>query len=112
MAPPSDPLAKKADTLAMQNYWHDKVALVTGGSAGLGFAIAAALSQAGAKLAICGRNEATLAAAAQKLQAAAPGRDVLTVTADMTRDEDVERLVADTVARFGRLDLLVNNVGR
>jgi hypothetical protein len=96
----------------MQNYWHDKVALVTGGSAGLGFAIASALAQAGAKLAICGRNEAALAAAAQRLQAATPRSEVLAVTADLTRDEDANRLVAETVARFGRLDAMVNNVGR
>jgi NAD(P)-dependent dehydrogenase (short-subunit alcohol dehydrogenase family) len=96
----------------MQDYWKDKATLVTGGSAGLGLAIATALATAGAHVALCGRRPKGLSDAAQRLQTAAPGCQTLEVVANMTVDADVERLVAETVARFGRLDLLVNNVGR
>jgi NAD(P)-dependent dehydrogenase (short-subunit alcohol dehydrogenase family) len=95
----------------MQPFWHSKSALVTGGSAGLGLAIATALARAGAQVAICGRRPEALATAAAQLEPLAPGR-VLAVVADVTSDADVERLVGQTVARFGRLDVLVNNVGR
>jgi 3-oxoacyl-[acyl-carrier protein] reductase len=89
-----------------------KVAIITGGSKGLGLAAARALLAEGARVAICGRTAATLEQAAAAL-ATASGRpdDVLAVQADVSRAEDVERLVAQTASRFGGVDVLVNNVG-
>jgi NAD(P)-dependent dehydrogenase (short-subunit alcohol dehydrogenase family) len=82
-----------------------QVALVTGGSSGIGAAVALALAQAGAKVVITGRHEATLRAAAARH----PG--IGYVVADVARPEDVARSVEEVRARFGRLDALVNNAG-
>jgi len=89
-----------------------KVAIVTGGSRGLGLAAARALAAEGARVAICGRTEATLADAVRQL-VSINGRaeDVLAVRADVSREEDLQRLVEDTVERLGGVDVLVNNVG-
>lgn len=89
-----------------------KVAIVTGGSKGLGLAAARALVSEGACVAICGRTPATLAAAAQGL-GLLTGRpaDVLAVQADVSNQADLERLVDQTAQRFGGVDVLVNNVG-
>jgi 3-oxoacyl-[acyl-carrier protein] reductase len=89
-----------------------KVAIITGGSKGLGLAAASALVAEGARVTICGRTPATLAKAAQAL-AAQGGRpeDVLAVTADVSSEADLRRLVDETVSRFGGVDVLVNNVG-
>ncbi len=84
----------------------DRVAIITGASYGIGRAIAESLSTEGAKVAICARNQEQLDQAAQAL-----GSDVLAVQADMTQLADIEKLFAQTVERFGRLDILVNNVG-
>jgi 3-oxoacyl-[acyl-carrier protein] reductase len=86
-----------------------KVAIVTGGSEGIGKATALKLVQEGAKVAIAARREDVLSRAAEQLRAA--GGDVLSVVADVTSNADVERLVALTVERFGKLDILVNNAG-
>lgn len=92
------------------SFWHDKVILVTGGSAGLGRAIAEAFAREGAKIALASRSRDKLDSTAVALRQLVP--DVLPVVADVTRQEDVERLMAETVAHFGRLDVLVNNVGQ
>ncbi|MBM3778196.1 MAG: SDR family oxidoreductase [Acidimicrobiia bacterium] len=90
----------------------DQVAIVTGSSRGLGLASATALAAEGCRVTLCGRTEATLAEAARDVGTAAGSADrVLAVQADVTRAEDVERLIAQTVERFGRVDVLVNNVG-
>jgi 3-oxoacyl-[acyl-carrier protein] reductase len=89
-----------------------KVAIVTGGSKGLGLAAAGALLAEGARVAICGRTAATLAAAAQTLATSCDRPDdVLAVTADVSSEADLRRLVDDTASRFGGVDVLVNNVG-
>src|SRR5688572_24937266 len=90
--------------------WHQKVVLVTGGSAGLGLAIARAFSQRGASVTIAGRDARRLEAAASDVGQHAGS--VLAIPADVTRQEDVDRLIRATIDRFGRLDVLVNNVGR
>jgi NAD(P)-dependent dehydrogenase (short-subunit alcohol dehydrogenase family) len=87
-----------------------KVAIVTGGSDGLGLATAGRLAAEGAAVAICGRSEARLKEAAEKLRAAA-GAPVLDVAADVTRPGDLERVVSRTLERLGRIDVLVNNAG-
>lgn len=89
-----------------------KVAIVTGGSKGLGLAAARALAAEGARVAICGRTRATLDRAAQELGGLARSpSDVLAVQADVSREADVRRLVDETVAQWGGVDVLVNNVG-
>jgi 3-oxoacyl-[acyl-carrier protein] reductase len=91
----------------------DKVAIVTGSSKGLGLASATALIEEGARVTICARGDAALQTAAVTLRALA-GRDdaVLAVNADVSTAEGVTAVVAQTVDRFGRLDILVNNVGK
>ncbi len=90
--------------------WRDKVAIVTGGSSGLGRAIATALVQRGAKVVIAARTAEKLDATAAELRDS--GGDVLAVPTDVTRDDDVQTLVAKTIERFGRIDALFNNAGR
>jgi NAD(P)-dependent dehydrogenase (short-subunit alcohol dehydrogenase family) len=87
-----------------------KVALVTGGSRGIGLAIARALVEAGARVAVTGKNEAHLSSARPRIEKAGPGA-VETLVADVRRFDEVDRAVEATVARFGGLDILVNNAG-
>ena len=87
-----------------------KVAFVTGGSKGIGLAIARALVADGVKVAITGRDAARLSAARPSIEAAGPG-SVETLQADVRRHDEVEAAVAATVARFGGLDVVVNNAG-
>jgi 2-dehydro-3-deoxy-D-gluconate 5-dehydrogenase len=84
-----------------------KVALVTGANTGIGQAIAVALAEAGADVALAGRSEPaeTLAAIAQT------GRSTLSIAADLSSIEPVERVVAEAVSGLGRLDIVVNNAG-
>jgi short-subunit dehydrogenase len=90
--------------------WHGKVVVVTGGSSGLGKAIARAFAQRGAQVVIAARRADLLATVADEFRV--DGLEVAAVAADITRAEDVERLFAKTIERFGRLDVLVNNAGR
>jgi 3-oxoacyl-[acyl-carrier protein] reductase len=90
----------------------DKVAVITGSSRGLGAASAAALVQEGCRVAICARGEAQLAGAAAALRQLAGSPDrVLPIVADVATSSGVEKVIGDTVAAFGGLDILVNNVG-
>jgi short-subunit dehydrogenase len=92
------------------SYWQGKVAVVTGGSAGLGRAIASELARNKAHVVIAARTADKLEVAARELSAA--GAEVLAVPADVTRQADIDRLFGKTIERFGRLDALVNNAGR
>ncbi|HZP48398.1 MAG TPA: SDR family oxidoreductase [Vicinamibacterales bacterium] len=87
-----------------------KVALVTGGSKGIGLAIARALVADGVKVAITGRHAPQLSAAQRAIEGAGPGA-VETLQADVRRFEDVQRTVDAVVSRFGGLDIVVNNAG-
>jgi len=87
-----------------------RVALVTGGSRGLGEEMAAALAQAGANVVVGSRTEADIRAAAERISAAT-GRDVLPVVMDVADKATVEAAVARAIDRFDRLDILVNNAG-
>ena len=87
-----------------------RVAVVTGGSKGLGRSMALALAQAGARTVLVSRHIAEGQAAAAEL-AAATGRESVALAADVTQEEDVARLFADVSSRFGRIDVLVNNAG-
>ena len=87
-----------------------RVALVTGGSKGLGKAMARGFAEAGASVVISSRHGDELTAAAQEIE---QGLDVQvkTMVADMTRRDDVRRLADEASAAFGRVDVLVNNAG-
>ena len=86
-----------------------KVALVTGSSSGIGRAIALCLAQEGANMVVNGRDTARVNAVAGEVKAY--GVDVLIGLADITLAEDVRKMVADTIDRFGRVDILINNAG-
>ena len=87
----------------------DKVAVVTGASRGIGEATALTLAQAGADVVVTARNGDELAALAERL--ARMEVAALPVAADLTREEDVDRLRDAALARFGRVDILINNAG-
>ncbi|MFV1999439.1 MAG: SDR family NAD(P)-dependent oxidoreductase [Acidimicrobiia bacterium] len=87
-----------------------RVALVTGGSKGLGFAIARSLAQAGADLVVASRSRAELQEAARAL-AIDTGRSITSKVCDVRQDDDVARLVDGTVDTFGRIDIVVNSAG-
>ncbi len=87
-----------------------RVALVTGGSKGIGRASALALAREGAKVAICARGREALQQAAEEIAGETEG-EVLPVAADMAKDEDARRFVETAFRNFGRLDILVNNAG-
>jgi NAD(P)-dependent dehydrogenase (short-subunit alcohol dehydrogenase family) len=86
-----------------------KVAVVTGGSSGLGVAFAEGLADAGADLVICGRRRERLEAT--KALVDTIGRRCIAVVADVAQPEDCERVVAEAVRKLGRVDVLVNNAG-
>lgn len=86
-----------------------KVAVITGGSRGIGRAIAMRLSAEGAKVAICGRNLAAAEEVVAEIEAT--GATGMAVAADVSRESDAEALIQASIKRFGRLDILVNNAG-
>jgi NAD(P)-dependent dehydrogenase (short-subunit alcohol dehydrogenase family) len=88
-----------------------KVAVVTGGSRGIGFAIARSLLERDAAVVITATSDATLSKAARELEPFASNSIVVPVKADVRRYADVERAMADAVSRCGGLDILVNNAG-
>ena len=80
------------------------VALVTGGSAGIGYSIAKTLVESGARVAITGRDKGRLEQAAKAL-------GVMPIQADVAKEADVERTYRELLAKFGDLDILINNAG-
>jgi NAD(P)-dependent dehydrogenase (short-subunit alcohol dehydrogenase family) len=88
----------------------DKVAVVTGGSAGIGLAVAKGLAAEGVHVALCGRDEQRLAAAAAEIRDA-HGVRVLAVPADVAVAADVDRLAGAVTAEYGGADILINNAG-
>ena len=87
-----------------------KVALVTGGSEGIGKAAAWRLAAEGASVAICARRLDVLERAAEEIRTSTGG-DVTAVQADVARPEQIKTLLETVVGRYGRLDILVNNAG-
>jgi len=87
-----------------------KVAIVGGASQGIGAAIAAALAAEGARLVMWARRDPALAEAAERIRAAT-GAEIATVLGDVRRAEDHEKVVGAALARFGQIDVLVNNDG-
>jgi NADP-dependent 3-hydroxy acid dehydrogenase YdfG len=86
-----------------------RVALVTGASSGIGDATARALADAGVKVAIAARRHDRLEVLARELSAS--GSEALVLAADLAREDENRRIVAETEKHFGRLDILVNNAG-
>jgi 7-alpha-hydroxysteroid dehydrogenase len=87
----------------------DKVAVITGGGRGLGAAIAVAFAEAGADVLIASRTQSQLEAVAEEVRAT--GRKAHIVTADLAHPEDTAKLAEQAVEAFGKLDIVVNNVG-
>jgi 3-oxoacyl-[acyl-carrier protein] reductase len=91
----------------------DRVAIITGSSRGLGFAAARALVNEGCRVTLCARGGAALSRAAVMLELACGRKDlVLAVEADVSTSEGADKVVTRTIQEFGRVDILVNNVGR
>lgn len=88
----------------------NRVAIVAASSQGLGKAVAMGLAREGAKLALCARTAGTLSAAADEIRKAT-GAEVFVKPVDVTDYEQVRGFVAETAARFGRLDICVTNAG-
>ena len=86
-----------------------RVAIVTGGSQGIGRAVADRLVQEGAKVAVVARHEETVANAVRDLRAR--GAEAAGIVADVSDEAETRRYVAETVAAFGKVDILVNNAG-
>ena len=87
----------------------NKVALVTGGAAGIGAAVVRLLADEGVRVAFADRDEGAAALLSRELTLA--GREACFIPADLTREEDCRRGVSETLRRFGALDILVNNAG-
>jgi uncharacterized protein len=104
------PLSLMEAPASSAGYWAGKVVLVTGGSSGLGRALAEAFARGGAQVAISARSAENLKAVAAQLRSS--GSEILAIPADVTQQDQVDRLIEQTVQHFGRLDVLVNNVGR
>lgn len=87
----------------------DKVALITGSSAGIGFTIAEKLAQEGCHLIICGRNSQRLEQAYQSLKKAYPSLEILSLSADVHQGNDSQKLVQKSLEKYGKIDILINN---
>ncbi len=87
-----------------------KVGVVTGVSSGLGVSFATALAEAGADVVICARREDKLNANAEQI-AKATGRSIIPVVADVTKEEDIAKIITAAESKFGKIDILVNNAG-
>ena len=87
----------------------DRVAVIPGGSGGIGSAMSDAFAAAGARVVVVGRTLETCEATVERVRAA--GSDGFAFAADVTNEADVERMVASVLERFGRIDILVNAVG-
>ncbi len=87
-----------------------KVAIVTGGNGGIGLGIALGLAQAGAKIAVLGRNTAKSQAAAEKIRAET-NVEAIAVHADVSVPEQIEQAAAEVLQQLGRADILFNNAG-
>src|SRR5262245_13923956 len=86
-----------------------RVAIVTGGNGGIGLGLARGLAEAGASIAVAGRNAAKRAAAVKELEAL--GAKAAAIEVDVRDEASCRAMVAGAVERFGRVDVLVNNAG-
>lgn len=88
----------------------DRVAIVTGGSKGLGLAMAAGLASAGSKIAIVNRNREEGEAAIKELNENYPGQSIF-LAADVTSEDQINAVVKEVFDQFGRIDILINSAG-
>lgn len=95
---------------AMSLDLRDTVAVITGGTRGIGYGFAERLLAAGASVFTCGRHEDSLKSVLLRLSAEAADR-IAGITADVSRYDDCARLMEEAVKRYGRLDILINNAG-
>src|ERR1017187_7951763 len=94
-----------------QGKLHGKTALITGGSKGLGKAMALALAKEGASLALVSRDRGNLESVAAEAKATAKDCDARVFVADVSREADVARLGEEVSAAFPKVDILINNAG-
>ena len=87
----------------------DKVAVVTGGSRGIGKGIALGLAKEGCRLAICARNKEQLISTVEEIKNSTA--EVMGIAGDITRKEDIERISREVLNKYNQVDILVNNVG-
>jgi NAD(P)-dependent dehydrogenase (short-subunit alcohol dehydrogenase family) len=87
-------------------------AIITGGSKGLGLAIAQEYAASGADVAILARDPGTLAEAKQQIEAGAPGRKVAAISCDVAKAADIRRAYDQVMSEFGKVDIFVNNAGQ
>ncbi|WP_026950325.1 SDR family oxidoreductase [Algoriphagus mannitolivorans] len=87
----------------------DKVVIITGATSGIGEACAEVFGREGAKIAITGRNPEKLQASLLKLQS--KGIEAISILADAASEQDNQKIAAETIAKFGRIDILINNAG-
>src|SRR5262245_487520 len=87
-----------------------KTALVTGGSEGIGKGITRALAREGVDVAMCARRKDVLETAAKEI-AKETGRKIVAIPADLTKDSDAKRFIAEGHKALGRVDIMVNNAG-
>lgn len=93
----------------MANRFNGKVAVITGSSRGIGKAIAIALAKQGAMIVLNGRNQERLDSAQKEIEAITP--NVVSICCDVSQTSEGERLIREAIDRFGKIDILVNNVG-
>lgn len=91
------------------NRLEGKVAIITGGNSGVGAATAVKFALEGAKVVITARRQAQLEEVAAKVREA--GGEVLPIVSDISKPEDAQRVVAETMAAYGKIDILINNAG-
>jgi len=91
----------------MSTYFQDKIAVVTGGSEGIGKSLVEALLSMGAKVATCARNQDKL----YDLQLQYSGRPLHTIVADVSNENDCRMFIESTIKTFGGIDILINNAG-
>jgi len=113
--PSPDEYAKAAESENIQlNYGkllEGKVAIITGASYGMGYAMAELYARHGARIIMIARTKAKLVVAADQIRAAVTGADLLPVASDVCNREATQKLFSDVKEKYGRLDILVNNAG-
>ncbi|CAK8679708.1 unnamed protein product [Clavelina lepadiformis] len=106
----AEPGVKSTNRNKMTNEFASKVVVITGASSGIGAATAKELSKQGALLSLTGRNKEKLAQVADECKKLG-AKDVLQVVGDVSKQEDMERIIKETADKFGEIHVLVNNAG-
>ena len=104
-----EPGAARRPPIFRDGMLEDRIALITGGSSGIGLGIPRVFAELGATIVIVGRREDKLAAAKQQLTHEVPGTEPVTIAVDVRKHLAIRDEIHGIVARFGRLDILINN---